>query len=107
MTDQTRLHEYRVRYRPGDYAGPNPRPAPGSAPGAAEAEVHCFVDLVEETITFALPDGTRGTLDPVGARALTSMVFEALYNSLRPNGPRLTVEKNTGNGWPEPPGRRR
>jgi hypothetical protein len=69
---------------------------PAAAPEpdhCAEPRVHATVDRDAKTITYELPDKTRTTLDVVTARALQMVLWEGVFGSLQPNGPRLRVER--------------
>lgn len=59
----------------------------------AELRVCATVDRNARTITYELPDKTRTTLDVVTARALQMILWEAVFGSLQPNGPRLSLER--------------
>lgn len=87
MSEPSPQHEYSVRF-----------PDPAGSP--AEVQVHATVDLPTRTITVALPDQTRATVDVVTARALHMLLGGAVYGSLHPTGPHPRLEKNTGTGWP-------
>src|SRR5258705_4055800 len=69
---------------------PNPSGQPGDL---TEVQVRATVDHATETITFELPDRTRTTLDVVTARALQMILWETVFGSLHPSGPRLRVER--------------
>ncbi|GIH17741.1 hypothetical protein Raf01_59130 [Rugosimonospora africana] len=69
-------------------------PAPASKPErSAELRVQATVDRDAKTITYELPDKTRTTLDVVTARALQMILWEGVFGSLQPNGPRLLLER--------------
>jgi hypothetical protein len=71
-------------------------PDPGRAPErCAEVQVHATVNPETNTITFELPDKTQTTLDVVTARALQMILWEGVFGSLQPNGPRLRVERRS------------
>ncbi len=69
-------------------------PDPNGVPGErGEVEVRGLVDRVKMTITYVLPDNTRATLDVLTARALQMILWEGVFGSLHPTGPRLKVER--------------
>ncbi|GIH20220.1 hypothetical protein [Rugosimonospora africana] len=69
-------------------------PAPAAEPNhGADLWVHATVDRDAKTITYELPDKTRTTLDVVTARALQMILWEGVFGSLQPDGPRLCVER--------------
>jgi hypothetical protein len=59
----------------------------------SEVQVHATIDRDTKTITYELPDKTRATLDVVTARALQMILWEGVFGSLQPNGPRLLLER--------------
>jgi hypothetical protein len=76
-------------------------PDPASEPGEpSEVQVRGTVDHDTKTITYELPDNTRTTLDVVTARALQMILWEGVFGSLQPSGPRLRVEKNPAAEFP-------
>jgi hypothetical protein len=76
-------------------------PDPVGEPGhPAEVQVRGTVDHHRKTITYELPDNTRTTLDVVTARALQMILWEGVFGSLQPSGPRLRVERNLAADWP-------
>jgi hypothetical protein len=72
---------------------PNPTGDPAEP---TELRVRGTVDQVAKTITFELPNGARTTLDVVTARALQMILWEGVFGSLHPSGPRLRVERSRG-----------
>ena len=71
-------------------------PDPGSEPDQpTEIQVRGTVDHKAKTITYELPDNTRTTLDVVTARALQMILWEGVFGSLQPSGPRLRVERGS------------
>lgn len=76
--------EFTVRF-------PNPTHEPGRP---SEVQVRGTVDHDSKTITYELPDNTRTTLDVVTARALQMILWEGVFGSLQPSGPRLRVERH-------------
>jgi hypothetical protein len=67
---------------------------PASEPDrCAQPRVHATVDHDAKTITYELPDKTRTTLDVVTARALQMVLWEGVFGSLQPQGPRLRLER--------------
>lgn len=93
MNDAAAVHRYRVRI-PGTEDGPDT---------PATVEVRATVDVTAGTVSFAIADQPRATADAVTARALSMVLWHAVFGSLRPNGPQLNVEKNTGHGWQAAP----
>ncbi|GAA5195381.1 hypothetical protein GCM10023322_61940 [Rugosimonospora acidiphila] len=78
--------EFTVRF-------PNPTSEPGHPD---EVQVRGTVNHDAKTITYELPDKTRATLDVVTARALQMILWEGVFGSLQPSGPRLRVERHLG-----------
>jgi hypothetical protein len=86
------LEEFTVRF-------PNPVGEPDQP---TEVQVRGTVDHGSKTITYELPDQTRTTLDVVTARALQMILWEGVFGSLQPSGPRLRVERALGDDLPNP-----
>lgn len=90
MTPSDSTEEFTVRF-----------PDPTSEPDhPAEVQVRGTVDHDTKTITYELPDSTRTTLDVVTARALQMILWEGVFGSLQPSGPRLRVERQLATDWP-------
>lgn len=92
MNQPDAVHRYRVRV-PQDIGG---------AGDPLAVELQATVDVAAETVTFAMADQPATTVDVVTARALSMLLWQAVFGSLRPSGPRLDVQKNTGHGWQAP-----
>lgn len=87
------VHEYRVRF---------PRPVDGPGP-FEEVSVRVTVDLGRRTIRMNLPGQPEAVLDVVTARALSMLLWTAVFASLQPSGPHLRVERKTGERWSSQP----
>lgn len=81
------VHEYRVRF------------SHPSGPSDSPAELRTTVDVAAQRITVDLPGQATMTVDVVTARALSMLLWNAVFGSLHPAGPQLSIEKNTGHGW--------
>lgn len=84
MNGLTPVHRYRVRV-------PDPAQLTDTL---ARAEV--CVDLVGKTVTTTLPGHPPITVDVVTARALSMLLWHAVFGSLEPSGPELRIEKDSG-----------
>lgn len=85
MPNDRTLHEHRVRFR--------------VAADRAEQQVRATADRRKHTITLALPDGSRRTIDVTTARAVCMVLNEAIFTSLEPTGPYLRLESNLSGCW--------
>lgn len=88
------IRAYRIRWRDQEQ---QPDARPDRAGG--DRQVRATVDHGQRRITATVPGGAAVTVDVVAARALAMVLSDAVYRSLEPDGPLLSIEADNGDGW--------